>query len=90
MNRALIIQLNVPFLRHNSAYDMNLFMVYSKLLSSSFFWVLSTLIIVAGLLPDLFFKALEALNVRFRTVFPGNDAMGTKKRGPKFIQTTYL
>lgn len=69
---------------------MNLFMVYSNLLSSSFFWILSTLIIVAGLLPDLFFKACEALNFRFRTVFPGNHAMGTKKTGPKLIQTTYL
>jgi len=74
----------------NAAYDMNLFMVYSRLLSSGFFWTLSTLIIVAGLLPDLFFKALEALNVKLRTIFPGNDAMGTTKRGPKLIQTTYL
>lgn len=68
---------------------MNLFMVYSHLLSSSFFWILSTLIIVAGLLPDLFFKALEALNFRLRTIFPGNEAMGTKKLGSK-LQTTYL
>jgi hypothetical protein len=69
---------------------MNLFMVYSNLVSSSFFWVLSTLIIVAGLLPDLFFKALEALDFRFRTIFPGNEPMGTKKFGPKLTQTTYL
>ena len=69
---------------------MNLYMVYSRLLSSSFFWILSTLIVVAGLLPDLFFKALEALNFKLRTIFPGNDKMGTRKRGPKLIQTTYL
>lgn len=69
---------------------MNLFMVYSNLLSSGFFWTLSTLIIVAGLLPDLFFKALEALNFRFRTIFPGNEPMGTKKYGTKLMQTTYL
>jgi hypothetical protein len=69
---------------------MNLFMVYSNLVSSSFFWVLSTLIIVAALLPDLFLKALEALNFRFRTIFPGNEPMGTKKFGTKLVQTTYL
>jgi hypothetical protein len=65
-------------------------MVYSNLLSSSFFWILSTLIVIAGLLPDLFVKALEALKVRFRTIYPGNAYMGTQKLGPKLVQTTYL
>jgi hypothetical protein len=65
-------------------------MVYTNLLSSSFFWILSSLIIVTGLLPDFFFKALEALNFRFKTIFPGNQKMGTKRLRPKLIQTTYL
>lgn len=81
------------FFKHNfvyRGYDMNLYMVYSNLLSSSFFWLSSTLIIIAGLLPDLFFKALEAINLKFKTIFPGNESMGTKKKRQKLIQTTYL
>lgn len=65
-------------------------MVYSHLLSSSFFWVLASLILVAGLLPDLYFKAVEALNFKLKTVFPGNSEMGTKFHGPKLVQSTYL
>lgn len=71
-------------------FDMNLFAVYSNLLSSAFFWLLSILILVAGLLPDSYFKAVEALNFKLLGVFPGNSGMGTKVRGPKLIQTTYL
>lgn len=73
-----------------SAFDMNLLMVYSHLLASASFWVLASLILVAGLLPDLYFKAVEALNFKFRTVFPGNEEMHTKVRGPKLVQSTYL
>jgi hypothetical protein len=69
---------------------MNLLMVYSHLLASATFWILASLILVAGLLPDLYFKAVEALNFKLRSVFPGNDEMKTKVRGPKLVQSTYL
>lgn len=86
----IFLKLKNDTIFYSRGYDSNLYMVYSNLLSSSMFWLLSTLIVVAGLLPDLFFKALEALNLKFRTVFPGNETMGTKKVGPKLVQSTYL
>lgn len=55
-------------------------MVYSYLMSSLSFWVISTLIIVTALVPDLTFKTLEALNIRVRKIFPGNKEMGTRRR----------
>ena len=77
----------------NLSYDHNLFMVYSSLLASPSFWTLSTLIVVTGLFPDITVRATVALNIKFRTIFPGNEKMGTSKRnqtGPKRVQTTYL
>lgn len=65
-------------------------MVYTNLLSSSFFWALSALIIVTSLLPDYFFKSLEALNIELPRIFPGNKAMGTRKLGSKLSDTTHL
>jgi len=54
------------------------------------FWLLTCVIMVAGLLPDLTIKAFDSFHLAFRTIYPGNEAMGTKKHGPKIIQTTYL
>jgi len=53
-------------------------MVYTYLLSSLSFWVVSLIITVAGLLPDFTFKAFELVQSEIRTLFPGNDKMGTK------------
>lgn len=72
-----------------SGYDMNLFMVYARLLSSGSFWLLSVVVIVAGLLPDYTLKALQAINVSFSNFYPGSRRKKTKV-APTFSQTTYL
>lgn len=69
---------------------MNLFMVYNNLLASPTFWMLSLLIMTAGLLPDMTLKAFDSLNLRMRTVFPGNEKMGTLKFRSRLIETTPL
>jgi hypothetical protein len=71
---------------------MNLFMVYTKMLTSTIFWILSTVIIVASLLPDFSFRAFTTINIGVGSIFPGNARMGTKKRkiAPLTHETTYL
>lgn len=72
---------------------MNLYHVYTKLLSSGSFWILSSVAMVAGLLPDYTLKAISALDIKLKKLYPGNSQMGTrrsKKVAPIDSQTTYL
>jgi hypothetical protein len=73
---------------------MNLYFVYTKLLSSASFWILSTVVTVAALLPDFTFKAMEALNIMPKTIYPGNEEYKRRKllknRDCDTTETTYL
>ena len=52
---------------------MNLFFVYTNLLSSPSFWILSIVITVAALLPDFTSKSMEIMGIKPRTIYPGNS-----------------
>lgn len=78
----------------SSGYDMNLYNVYTMLLQSASFWVLTSVVTVAALLPDFTFKTMEALRILPKTIYPGNDEYKRRKllknRGFDTTETTYL
>lgn len=74
---------------------MNLFFVYTNLLKSMSFWMLSIVVTVGALLPDFTFKTMEALKILPKTIFPGNEEYKMRKnlkhRGDDDTrETTYL
>jgi len=70
---------------------MSLYMVYAKLLMNPSFWIFSTIITAAALLPDFTIRAFSVLNLGTGKFFPGNAKMSTNRKvGPLLSQTTYL
>lgn len=67
---------------------MNLFFVYTNLLSSPSFWILSIIIIVSGLLPDFTLKAMDIMGMKPRTIYPGKSKISKTKI--ENFETTYL
>jgi hypothetical protein len=65
-------------------------MVYTYLLAAPSFWVVSAIVIVAGLLPDYTLKAMQAVNIKFGRFFPGSGSRRKAKIAPSPSQTTYL
>ncbi|XP_070504807.1 phospholipid-transporting ATPase IF isoform X2 [Chironomus tepperi] len=75
----------------NAGFDMSLYMVYAKLLMNPSFWIFSTIITAAALLPDFTIRAFNILNLGPGRFFPGNARMATSRKvGPLLSQTTYL
>ncbi|KAG5670176.1 hypothetical protein PVAND_000457 [Polypedilum vanderplanki] len=72
----------------NAGYD-TLYMVYTYLLSAPSFWIISLIVVVAGLLPDYTLKSMKAINIKFGRFYPGVDRRKTKI-APILSQTTYL
>lgn len=67
---------------------MNLFFVYTNLLSSPSFWILSIVITVAALLPDFTSKSMEIMGIKPRTIYPGKSK-NFKVKVDNY-ETTYL
>lgn len=69
-------------------YD-TLYMVYTYLLSAPSFWIISIIVVVAGLLPDFTLKAMKVVNIKFGRFYPGSERRKAKI-APILTQTTYL
>lgn len=72
---------------------MNLYYVYTKLISSLSFWILTCVVTIAALLPDFTFKSMEILNIMPKTIYPGNKKNEKKnliQNSHDLRETTYL
>lgn len=64
--------------------------VYNNLLASPMFWLLSTLVIIACLVPDYAIKVCKVLNLRVNHFYPGSREQARQKKQRGDIESTYL
>lgn len=68
-------------------FEGDLLHVYSNLLAAPTFWLLSLVIIIAALVPDLILKALQAMGVHIQ-FFPGDrrrDSIAKKRQSRQSV-----
>lgn len=64
--------------------------VYTNLLGSPTFWLLSIVIIIAALIPDFARKAYISLNLNVEKIFPGASKSARDAFFKRKVETTYL